>query len=198
MRPLLIVRGIVGLFFGFRFLSDTTGSWSHAFSLLAEYLIVDGVLGFIIAGLLRRQPLVGGKPRLRILATVLIVDAVGRIATGIAVKVWPAIAEFPVTALIFIALVAVMTAAVGFAEAALIAEEDIARYGHQHARPQFPISPVLLSSVASLAFGGAALFFAGNTGATRIILAGYVTAAAMVMFAMAWTRRNYGGDVASR
>jgi hypothetical protein len=190
MRPLLIVRGIVGLFFGYRFLSDASGSWSHAFSLLAEYLIVDGVLGFIVAALVLRQQNVAGKPRLRLLATVLLVDAVGRMATGIAVKLWPAIPEFPVTALIFIALVAVMTAAVGFAEAALIAEEDVARYGHRHAPPQFAVSPVLLSSVASLVFGGTAVFFAGNTAATRIILAGYVIAAAMVMFAMAWTRRR--------
>jgi hypothetical protein len=190
MRSLLILRGIIGLFFGFRFLADTAGTWRQIFSLLADYLIVDGVVGVIVAGLLLRQGSVDGKPRLRLLATVLLVDAVGRMATGIAVKVWPAIPEFPVTALIFIVLVALMTAAVGFTEVALIAEEDVARYGRQHARPQFPVSPVLLSSIASLAFGGAAMFFAGNSAATRMILAGYVTAAAMVMFAMAWTRRN--------
>ncbi|MEO8621445.1 MAG: hypothetical protein ABI625_10290 [bacterium] len=190
MRALLIIRGLVGLWFGARLLTNPAVNWSAVFALLSLYLIVDGVVGFGAALTLFGSSVREKKRHLGSLAAVLLIDAVGRTVSGLAVRMWPGIPYFPVTAVMFIALMAVFTTMVGFVEAGLIVEEDFARYGTRHAPPQFIIPPVLASAITSVLFGTAALFFAGNPAMLRVIIGVYVAIAGIAMLSMAFTRRH--------
>ncbi len=194
MRTLLIVRGIIGFWFAIRFLGNPPGHWGGMFAVLSDYLVMDGVIGFAIAATLFRQGVGEHKPHLGSLGAVLLIDAVGRTTSGMALNIWPGIAGFPVTAVLFIALMAVFTAMLGVVEVGLIAEEDVARFGRRHARAQFSIPPVLLSSIASVGFGAAALFYAGDLPVLRLLLSGYVASAGLGMMAMAWSRRARPGQ----
>lgn len=190
MGAFMIVRGIIGLGFSVLLLTPLASDWAVMFRYLSYYLILDGVLGLCVAAVLYRDSNAGAQSHLGTLAAVIFVDAFGRIAAGIAVQVWPGIPGFPLTAVIFIGLMATFTAVVGFVQAGLIAEEEIARHGQQHARPQFAVPPVLLSALVSIAFGVAALMFMGEPTIVRLLLAGYFAAAGMVMLTIARARHR--------
>lgn len=197
MGAFLIVRGIIGLGFSALVLARPATDWGAMFTTLSYYLVVDGALGLCVAAVLYRDSGNGSKTHLGSLAGVTLVDAVGRIASGIAVQVWPGIPGFPVTAVIFIGLMATFTAVVGFVQAGLIVEEELARNGRRHARAQFAIPPVLFSALVSVAFGVAALIFAGQPPVLRILFAGYFCAAGVVMLAIARSRHRMVCAVAS-
>lgn len=186
-RSLLVGRGGVGVWYSGAFLAGAASDWNGMFSTLADYLLIDGALGIVVAGLLYREGTGTRRNHLGSLGAMMLVDAVGRTVSGYAVHRWPGIPGFPVTAVIFIALMAVFTITLGVVEAGLILEEDVARFGHQHARAQFSITPVLLSAIVSVAFGAGAMVYAGEPAVLRTLLAGYVAAAGTVMFAMAWS-----------
>src|SRR5205085_1244285 len=124
MRLTLIARGIVGLWFAAVLALIPSGSWDRMFDLLADYLIVDGVLALALAGLSLGEGVVGGMRREFQLGAVMLMDAVGRTVSGAAVHVWPGIPGFPVTAVLFIGIMAACTALVGFTEGQLIVAEE--------------------------------------------------------------------------
>jgi hypothetical protein len=190
MRAILVVRGVIGLWFAARLAGVPAASLDLIFELLADYLIVDGALGFVMALVLLRTDVIGGLTRERNLAIVLIVDALGRATSGIAVHVWPGIPGFPVTAVLFIGIMAACTGIVGFTEGTLVVEEEVARRGRQHDRPQLAIGPVTLASMASVIFGFASFLFVGEPDYVHALLVAYILAAAVVMFAMSWARRH--------
>lgn len=189
---LLVLRGCVGVWYAGTFLAGPASDWNGMFVTLADYLLVDGGLGIVVAALLYRDGTGSRRNHLGSLGATMLVDAVGRTLSGYAVHRWPGIPGFPVTAVIFIALMAVFTITLGVVEAGLVLEEDVARLGHQHARAQFSITPVLLSAMVSVAFGAGAMIYAGEPTILRTLLAGYVAGAGGVMFAMAWSRRSAG------
>jgi hypothetical protein len=188
MRLMLIVRGVVSLWFATRFVGGSAGSMGALLAQVADYLVVDGALGLLIAAALYREGL-HAKPHLGSLGVVLLIDAAGRMTSGIAANVYPGIPDFPLTAALFVAMMATFTALLGVAEAGVLTEEGISRLGPRHARAQFAMPPVLLSAMASVVFG-AALLFTANPPTLRLLFAGYFASNACVMFAMAWTRRS--------
>ena len=190
MGAFMIMRGMIGLAFSALLLTPLAADWGVMFKYLSYYLILDGTLGLCVATVLYRDSNAGAQTHLGSLAGVIFVDAFGRIVSGIAVQVWPGIPGFPLTAVIFIGLMATFTAVVGFVQAALIAEEEIARHGRRHARAQFSVPPVLLSALVSVAFGVAALLFMGEPRIVRLLLAGYFAAAGMVMLTIARARHR--------
>src|SRR5471030_2525035 len=141
MSILMLVRGLIGLWFGFHFFRAPATDWDGLFQLLADYLIVDGFAGLVLGGSLYVEAIRAGKSHLGGVGAVMLIDAAGRTAFGIAVHVWPGIPGFPVSALMFIVLMAVLSAVAGFAEAGIVVEEDVARFGRGHAAAQFAVSP---------------------------------------------------------
>jgi len=190
IRALLVLRGAIGVWYAGTFLGGSGGDWNGMFIDLADYLIIDGTLGVLVAASLYREGTGSRRNHLGMLGAIMLIDALGRTTSGYALHRWPGIPGFPVTAVIFIGLMAVFTIALGVVEAGLIVEEDIDRFGPRHARPQFSITPVLLSAFVSVGFGIAAMLFAGEPPILRALLAGYVAAAGAVMFAMAWSRHR--------
>jgi hypothetical protein len=189
MRRVLLLRGTVGLFFAADVLANPAVDRDAMFTVLSNYLLADGVLGVIVAAMLLRDGFGTARPRLRDLGVVLLVDGFGRIGAGIVPRIWPGTSGFPVTAVLFLGLVAAFTALLGLTEAALTTAEERARHGPAHARPQFAVAPVLFSSAASLAFGIAGFALVGDVTSTHFLLAAYMTSAGAVAFSMAWARR---------
>ena len=188
MRAILILRGLVGLWFAARFATGDLVTIGALLAQVADYLVIDGIIGFAVAGALYREGR-HGKPHLGSLGAVLLIDAAGRTTSGAAANIYPGIPDFPLTAALFVGMMATFTALLGFAEVGLVTEEEIGRLGPRHERPQFAVTPVLLSALASVAFG-VALLFTANPPALRLLMGGYVASNACVMFAMAWTRRH--------
>ena len=190
MRLIHIARGIVGLWFAARLAMMPDGSWDRMFTYLADYLMIDGVLAFLVAGLWLREGVAGGMKREYQLGAVLLVDAVGRTASGVAVHVWPGIPGFPVTAVLFIGIMAACTAMVGVTEGRLIIDEEIARHGPRHDRPQLTVLPLTVASIASVIFGVVAFLSVGEPSRVQVLLTWYVFAAALAMLAIAWARQE--------
>lgn len=190
MRTILVGRGLIGLWFGARLAALPSNAWTRMFDLLADYLIIDGVLALVVSGLFLREATISGASRERNLGLVVLVDGLGRTTSGVALHVLPGIPVFPVAAVAFIGVMAVCTAAIGFSEAALVVEEESARHGPRHSRRQLPAVPVGLASIVALAFGGAALLTVDDPILFQPLLACYVVSAAAIMFGVAWSRRR--------
>ena len=188
MRLMLIVRGVVSLWFATRFVTGSAASIGALLAQVADYLVVDGAIGLAVAAALYREGL-HGKPHLGNLGAVLLIDAGGRMTSGIVANVYPGIPDFPLTAALFVAMMATFTALLGVAEVGVLTEEGVARLGPRHERAQFAVPPVLLSALASVAFG-VALLFTADPPTLRLLMGGYFASNACVMFAMAWTRRG--------
>src|SRR4051812_9054910 len=125
IRSLLVLRGGVGVWYAGTFLAGPANDWNGMFDTLADYLLIDGALGIVVAALLYREGAGTHRKHLGTLGAMMLLDAVGRVASGYAVHHWPGIPGFPVTAVMFIALMAVFTITLGVVEAGLILEEDI-------------------------------------------------------------------------
>jgi hypothetical protein len=190
MRALLIGRAAVGLCYGGVLAMSIGLPWADFFALLADYLVIDGALALPIAGLFLRESTGTQRGREMWLSVVFLIDAAGRLSSGVAVHVWPGIPGFPVTAVLFLVIMATCTAIVGFAEAWLTAREELARHGRRHEKPQFTAGPVGVASLTSTAFGVAALAFVDRPDSMRPLMAGFMVAAGAVMLIMAWSRRT--------
>jgi hypothetical protein len=189
MGILLALRGLVGVLFAIRIGSTLPDAWTHMFGLLVDYLIVDGILGFGIGALSIAEGVRRGRSRETDLGIVISIDAAGRLASGIAVHIWPGIPDFPVSAVAFIGIMAACTTMVGLAEARLTVAEEVARHGRRHERAQFAAGTVALSSAAALVFGVVTFTQIGDPARIHTLLAAYILAAGAVMLGMAWSRR---------
>jgi hypothetical protein len=190
MSIILLVRGAIGLLFGVYLAQASSVSWESFFLLLAQYLVVDGVVAAMIAAMLLSEGMRRRRQRETVLGMVVLIDAAGRSLSGLAIHFWPGIAGFPVTGVVFIAIMAASTAAVGLVEAWLTAREEIAQHGQDHQAPQFMAGPVGLAAILSLGFGAAAIALIGAPAATRLLISGFVAAAGGVAIAMAWSRHR--------
>jgi hypothetical protein len=190
MGIMLAVRGMVGVVYAIRIGTTPPEAWTPMFGLLVDYLIIDGMLGFVVGALSIAEGVRRGRPRETDLGIVISVDAGGRIASGIAVHVWPGIPDFPVSAVAFIGIMAACTAMVGMAEARLTVAEEVARHGRRHERAQFAAWTVALSSAAALLFGVITFVEIGDPARIHSLLAAYILAAGGVMLGMAWSRRG--------
>lgn len=188
MRWLLVIRGAIGLLFAIRLGMSRSVPWDDFFGILADYLIIDGVAGAVIGIALLRDSFAGQKGREMAIGVTFLVDAAGRVASGIAVHVWPGIPGFFVTHVLFIGVMAAGSATIGFIESVIAAREEIAQHGRRHQRPQFIAGPVAIAALTSTAFGTAAFRYLGDPDQMRLVLCGFVAAGAAVMFAMAWSR----------
>jgi hypothetical protein len=188
MRAVLVARGLIGLWFGTQIVTLHAARLGQTFDVLANYLLVDGLLGIVLALLAFREASRTGAQREWTLAVVFLADGVGRTFAGVGVRIWPGLPGFPVTAVIAIGVMAVCTAAVGLSEFALAADEEIARHGRRHATPQFAAGPTGVASIVAMLFGIAAIAWIGEPERTRTLIGGYVIAAAIVMFGLAWAR----------
>jgi hypothetical protein len=187
MKFLLILRGMIGVLFGARLIAELP-SWDAFFNLLADYLVVDGLFACLVAVFLVRDTMGTAKQRELVLAMTCMTDGIGRLASGAAIHLWPGIPGFPVTAVLFIGVMAVGTGIVGVAEAVVFTEEELAEHGKRHERPQFTAGPVSLAALFSIAFAVAAMMFMGNPDLMERLLSSYVLAASLAMFAMAQAR----------
>ena len=189
MRLVLVARGLVGLWFGVRILELAPSSWAAIFNLLGDYLLIDGALALVVSALFVREGTVTDGSRERNLGIVLLVDGLGRIASGVAVHAWPGLPDFPVTAVAFLAVMAVCTAAVGLTEAAIVLREEAARHGRRHSPAQLPAVPVGAAAIVSIVFGVGAVLAVGSPRLLHLLLAGFIFSAGAIMFIMASSRR---------
>jgi hypothetical protein len=187
MKLILVLRGLVGLGFASWLGRSQALSWEGYFGIVGRYLTVDGLLAAVIAAALLREGLAGQKPRETALGIVILVDAGGRLLSGLALHLWPGIAGFPVTAVMFVAIMATCTAAVGLVEGWLSAREEVAIHGPQHKPPQFMAGPVGLASLVSVGFGLAVIAAIGSPDLLRRLIDGFVAAAGVFSMAMAWS-----------
>lgn len=187
MSLVLMLRGLLGLGFASWLARSQAISWESYFGIVAHYLTVDGLFGAVIAATLLREGLSGQKRRETVLGIVILVDAAGRTVSGLALHIWPGIAGFPVTAVIFVGIMAACTASVGLVEGWLSAREEVAIHGPHHERPQFMAGPVGLASLLSMGFGLAAIAFIGSPDLVRRLVDGFVATAGVVSMAMAWS-----------
>ena len=192
MRGALIVRAAAGLWFA---LSIGIGAptWLRSVDLVGAYLRVDGLLGLLVAGLFAHEARRLDARREGVLAVVLAVDAAGRSLSGFAALVWPGLLEFPVTLAVFLGIMAACTAAVGLTEATLAIEEEVARHGRWHSRPQIAAGPVGVAAIASIGFGIAAIAFVGDPEVMRMLIIGHIVSVAAVMGGLAFSPRAAAG-----
>lgn len=189
----LLVRGFVGLFFAATLTRSSGLSWEGYFDVIGRYLLIDGLIAAVLGATLLRESLGKQREREMVFGVVMLIDAGGRILSGAALFYWPGLSGFPVTAVVFVAIMAACTAAVGLVEAWLTAREEIARHGRAHESPQFMAGPVGIASLVSTGFGIAAILSMGSPDRTRLLITGFVTAAAVVSLAMAWSARRQQG-----
>jgi hypothetical protein len=190
MRAILVARGVVGLWFGSRIFAADAPLWGAAFDLLTTYLLIDGALGVVLALLSFREATVTKAQREWTLAFVLLADGVGRLLSGIGVHIWPGLPGFPVSLVVAISIMAACTAAVGLVEFTLVAEEEVARHGPKHNRPQISAGPTAVASLVAILFGVFAVISIGDPERARRLIAGYAVSAGIAMWLMAWARRK--------
>jgi hypothetical protein len=188
MRALLIARSLIGFWFAMRFGELAAPRWPSLFDLLADYLMVDGVAGIVVAAAFLHAGVTRKATREWKLGMVLFVDGVGRMGSGIAVHQYPGLPGFPVTAIVFLGVTAACTAAVGITEMILVATEERARHGRRHSRPQFAAIPVAVAAVASIVFGIAAIRAVEDVTRLHTLLIDFIVAASCTMIATAWSR----------
>jgi hypothetical protein len=189
VRFALVVRALIGVWFAWR-IATAGASWLSASEALSAYLRLDGAMALVVAGFFLRESARRGAHREAVLALVLFIDGAGRSLAGLSTHVWPGLLEFPVTLVVFLAFMALCTAAVGISESTLVVEEEVARHGRWHRRPQFSAWPIGLASVASIAFGVAAIATMGNIDVTRQLLVGHLASVSVVMLSLAATARK--------
>lgn len=189
MRPVFALRATVSLWFAARIIAWTAPG-DETFDIFADYLIADGILGSILAGLLVREGVAAAARRERLLSVVVLVDALGRIASGGALHIWPGISGFPVTIVVFLGVMAVSTAAIGVSEATLVIQEEVARHGRRHSSPQLPTVPVALASLAAIGFALASIPAIDDPDRLRPLLGGHIASGGGVMLGMARSRRR--------
>jgi hypothetical protein len=144
-------------------------------------------MALVVAGFFLRDSTRRAAHREGVLALVLFIDGAGRSVAGFSTHVWPGLLEFPVTLVLFLAFMALCTAAVGITEGTLVVEEEVARHGRWHSRPQFSAGPVGLASVVSIVFGIAAIVTMGNLDVTRQLLVGHLASLSAIMVGLAAT-----------
>lgn len=193
MTVTLFIRGFVGLFFAAALAQASQLSWEGYFGIVSRYLMIDGLIGMVLGLTLLGESFERQREREMVLGIVMLVDAGGRIVSGGALLLWPGIAGFPVTAVMFVAIMAACTAGVGLAEAWLTAREEVARHGRGHQPPQFVAGAVGVASLLSIGFGIAAVASIGSPDRVRGLLTGFVTAAGAVSLAMAWSAHRLRG-----
>jgi hypothetical protein len=186
MRPALVVRALIGVWFAWR-IATAGPSWLSASEALSAYLRLDGAIALVVAGFFLRESVRRGAHREAVLALVLFIDGAGRSLAGVSTLVWPGLLEFPLTLVVFLAFMAMCTAAVGITESTLVVEEEVARHGRWHSRPQFSAGPIGLASLVSIAFGVAAIATMGNLDVTRKLLVGHLASISVVMVGLAAT-----------
>lgn len=188
MKIILILRAAVGVIFGLRVLLVTGLGWTGMFGDLADYLVIDGVLAVVIAGALMRDSIGASKNREMTVGAIVLADGLGRTTAGISVHLLPGLPDFPVSAVIFLGIMAGCTALVGLAATAIIGTEERVRHGPAHQRPQFPVGPVGLGAIAAIAFGVSALAFITDPEMIRPLVALYMIAGGVAMLTAAWPR----------
>lgn len=190
MSVMLVVRGVLGLLFGV-YLGKAAGlSWEEYFVVLAAYLIIDGLVAAVIGLALLRESFRNQRNREMVLGIVVLVDAGGRVLSGIAVHLWPGITGFPVTAVAYVGIMATSTSTVGLVEAWLTAREEIARHSRSHQAPQFMAGPVGLTSLVSMAFGVASIVFISTGDIVRFLISCFVGVAGALSIVMAWSHER--------
>ena len=100
----LLARGLVGLFFAATLTRSTGLSWEGYFEVLARYLLIDGLIAALLGAILLRESLGEQREREMVFAVVMLTDAGGRTLSGVALFYWPGLSGFPVTAVVFIAM----------------------------------------------------------------------------------------------
>jgi hypothetical protein len=188
MKAVLLLRAAIGLLFGVRLLAATDAGWTRVFGWLADYLVIDGAIALIIAAALIWDSVAGSRKREMIVGVIVLVDGLGRTGAGLSVHIWPGIPDVPPTALAFLGIMAACTALLGFVATAIVGDEERARHGRYHERPQFRVGPVAVAAIAAVAFGVSALAFIANPAMIRPLLALYMIAGAFVMLVAARPR----------
>jgi hypothetical protein len=190
MSAMLIIRGLWSLLLAFRLARLAAISWPGYLDNISWYLATDGPLAAILGAMLLRESIAKQRRREMVLGVTVLTDAIGRTVSGVALMMWPGIGGFPVTAVLFIGIMAAGTVSVGLVEAWLTAREEMEQRGRRHSRPQFMAGPVGLASLASIGFAVAAIAWIGSLDRLRVLLSGFVAAAGVVALTMAWSRRS--------
>jgi hypothetical protein len=161
-RPTAIGRLLLSLVLGARALANgffaawlwsTSPAWSDFFAGAASYLVVDGALAMAAAILLSVNVLEG--PALLTGATA--ADGVARVAAGVALRMFPGLPDFPVTAVAFFGVVGGWAACV--ATAAIVVRASVWRARH-HAHRSTPLAmheeldPLVIAGIVALGLVG--------------------------------------------
>ena len=157
-RPTAIGRGVLALALGARalvnglfaaWLWSTAPAWSDFFAGAASYLIMDGALAMLATLLLAINVL--DVPPLLTGATA--ADGVARVVAGVALRMFPGLPDFPVTAVAFFGVVGGWAACL--ATAAIVVRASVWHARH-HAHRSTPLAlheeldPLVITGIVAL------------------------------------------------
>lgn len=174
----LVARALFGASFGLLLLASRQTQWGDAFARFGNYVLADGVMALVVAaGFLLLSP--STDPRWhRWLAPALVAcDAFIRLGAGVAIRGWPGIPYFPVTSVIYLSTIGVLTAWISLVELGVLAAVE----RRQHWHIDGPISP----RIALIAAGAVPMLLLGlklviappsSAGGLRLLFAGYMLA----------------------
>ena len=108
----LLLRGGVHGVFAVWLITRHVG-WADIFEAGSLYALVDGTLGLVAGALFASLASLASRGSPRFLATMTFADAVGRLALGFALRAFPGIPSFPVTAASLFGAVGVSAAGLG-------------------------------------------------------------------------------------
>jgi hypothetical protein len=121
LRATLLLRACVNGVFTLWVLTGGPG-WTDIFAAGSTYALIDGALGLLTGALLARRRPVSAPP---LLVSMVLTDALLRIAAGVTVRAFPGVADIPIAVVLFFGALGAWAAVAGIVALAawLIAHE---------------------------------------------------------------------------
>ena len=155
---MLVSRCCVNAWFAL-WLVTRARQWSDVFDIGAIYALLDGALGLATGLLLMEQ---GSSDSSFVLPTMTVGDAILRLGAGVAIRTLPGLTGFPITLLVFFAVIAVWEVSLGatLVVSWFVAAERAVKRGGVNRRKRALLGPPAFAGFVALLFAGYA-FLAG-------------------------------------
>lgn len=171
-------RALFGASFALLLLASRPLQWGDVFARFGNYVLTDGLMAVVVAAGSLLLSTSSGPRWHRWLAPVLVAcDAIVRLGAGVAIRGWPGIPYFPVTSVIYLSTIGVLTAWISFVELGVLAAVE----REQHWHIDGPVSP----RIALIAAGAVPMLLLGlklviappsTASGLRLLFAGYMLA----------------------
>ncbi len=175
---LLVVRALFGALFGFVLLASQRLEWGAVFAAFGNYALADGGFAALLAGgSVALSPSVGGRWQRSLVPGLVACDAIVRVGAGAVIRGWPGIPYFPVTSVLYLGTIGVLTVWVSVVELGVLAAAE--------RRERWPAHSAVLSRVALIVAGAVPMLLLGlklviappsSASGLRLLFAGYMVA----------------------